>query len=141
MKDIEEALRILENTPSDSLDYVKAVAEVFALEGLREGFNPDTPFKDYINEKGERVYDDGEALLRDMIMEKCFDICEKEDVCIYEVTGRITLRGTPFETMFDSDHEERYNEFMQKIDLGLLEYAPNKMGDIAAKEIIQAQYN
>jgi len=74
-------------------------------------------------------------------MEICFDICEKEDACIYEVTGRITLRGTPFETMFDLDHEEKYDEFMQRVDLGVQEYVPNRVGDIAAREIISALYN
>lgn len=141
MKDIEAALRVLENTSPDSLDYVKAVAEVFVLEGITEGFHPDTPFKDYVNQNSQRLYTDDEANLRDMMMEICFDICEKENVCIYEVTGRITLRGTPFETMFDLDHEEKYNDFMQKVELGLQEYVPCRIGDVAAKEVFQAQYN
>ncbi|WP_373511871.1 hypothetical protein [Persicitalea sp.] len=141
MEDVEDALRILRATPPDSLDYVKAVAEVLVLEGLTVGFNPDTPFKDYVDGSSRRLYDDNEAQLRDIMMGMCFDICEKEQVCIYEVTGRITLRGTPWETMFDSDHEEQYNEFMQKVDLGIQEYAPSNTVDVSVKEMIQAQYN
>jgi hypothetical protein len=141
MNEKDEALRILEFTPADSVAYVKAVAKVFTLEGLKESFHPDTPFYDYRDAKGKPLYTNREAELRDILMTTCFDICEKENVCIYETMGRITLKNTPFESMFDSDHEERYNSFMREVKLGIRDYRPCQTGDILIRETLNAQYN
>jgi hypothetical protein len=68
MNEKDEALRILEFTPADSVAYVKAVAKVFTLEGLKESFHPDTPFYDYRDAKGKPLYTNREAELRDILM-------------------------------------------------------------------------
>lgn len=137
----QRVLEKLENADYNSIEYVKAFSEVLVLEGLTTGFHPDTPFEDYTDAKGQPLYTPEDARLRNIIMDHCFEVCEREKVCIYEITGRITLRGTPFETMFDPDHEEKYAEFMRKIELGEKTYAPNPIGDITVKEMFQAQYN
>lgn len=137
----ENILQGLDNADFNSLEYVKAFSEVLVLEGLTMGFHPDTPFEDYINSKGETVYTPEEAKIRNMVMDHCFEVCEKEGVDIYEITGRITLRGTPAETMFDADHEEKYAEFMRQIESGERVYYPSVVGDVPTKEIFQAKYN
>lgn len=137
----ENMLQRFENADFDSLEYVKAFSEVLVLEGLTTGFHPDTLFEDYINSKGEAVYTPEEAKLRNMIMEHCFEVCENEGTDIYEVTGRITLRGTPAETMFDDDHEEKYAEFMRQIEDGERTYSSVPISDVRVRELLQARYN
>lgn len=137
----ENMLQRFENSDFDSLEYVRAFSEILVLEGLTMGFHPDTPFEDYINSKGEAVYTPEEAKLRNMVMEHCFEVCEKEGADIYEVTGRITLRGTPAETMFDEDHEVKYAEFMRQVESGERVYNPSRVGDVTIKEMFQAKYS
>jgi hypothetical protein len=141
MDHTNEILDELEKVDFNSIEYVKAATELFVLEGLTVGFHPDTPFEDYVDEKGNPVYEPGEAHIRNIIMDHLFDVCEKEGVCIYEVTGRITLRGTPFETMLDEDHETKYAEFMRDVESGRRIYNPSRIGDVTTKEMFQAKYN
>lgn len=137
----EDMLQRFENADFDSLEYVKAFSEVLVLEGLTMGFHPDTPFEDYINSKGEAVYTPEEVKLRNMVMEHCFEVCEREGVDIYEITGRITLRGTPAETMFDADHEEKYAEFIHQVESGERTYNSGSPSDVSVKEVLQVRYN
>lgn len=141
MDHVDKVLDRMEEVDFNSIEYVKAATEAFVLEGLTVGFHPDTPFEDYVDEKGNSVYEPGEAHIRNIMMDHFFEVCEKEGVCIYEVTGRITLRGTPFETMFDEDHEVKYAEFMRQIELGERVYNPSRVGDVTIKEMFQAKYN
>ena len=48
-------------------------------------FHPDDSFHDYVNEKGERLFEDEEAEVYDKVMEDCFTLCEREGVDIYEI--------------------------------------------------------
>lgn len=65
-----------------TLDDVKQFAKELTSEGL--SFHPDDDFHDYINlETKEPTYSEEEAGLRNKLMDKCFEICEQEDVDIY----------------------------------------------------------
>ena len=84
-----------------TLKDVTYLAEILKVEiGL--GFHPDDPFEDYINIKtGEATYKPEKAQLRNDLIEQAFNICRKKNKDIYEVKGRIIVRGTPQEGMFD----------------------------------------
>ena len=84
-----------------TLTDVEAFAAILKEEiGL--GFHPDDPFEDYINiETKEAIYTPDQARLRNELIEQAFDVCEKEGLDIYETTGRIIVKGTPMEGMFD----------------------------------------
>ncbi len=55
--------------------------------------------------------------------------------------GRITMKDTPFESIFDHDHEESYKTFMQLVELGVKEYEPSGVGSRKVKDILSANYN
>ena len=65
--------------------------ELFAFHLVNEenlSFHPDDDFADYINVvTKEATYSDEEVKLLNNLMGKCFDICEKNDVDIYELMG------------------------------------------------------
>lgn len=123
---------------------IKTVANVqefayqLVAEGLTGGFHPDDPFEDFTAVNGEPLYTPEEAAIRDSLMEQCFAVCGND---IYEIMGRITMRDTPFESMFDEDHQERYNTFMQLVELGVKKYESNGVSSIAIKEVVYSQYN
>ena len=79
--------------------------EMFAAlikDELGLGFHPDDPFEDYINiETGEQTYSAEDARLRNELIEQAFDVCDKQGKDIYETMGRIIVKGTPQEGMFD----------------------------------------
>jgi hypothetical protein len=86
---------------------ISNLADVEKLAGclkaeLGLGFHPDDPFEDYINiETKEPIYTPEQARLRNDLMNQAFLICERENVDIYETTGRIIVKDTPMEGMFD----------------------------------------
>ena len=117
---------------------VEAFARQLVSEGLTGGFHPDDPFSDYISATGEPLYSTEEAAHRDVLMEQCFDVCGDD---VYEVIGRITLKDTPAESIFDETHERQYSEFMEQVETGERDYKPNGIGNRAVSEITQARYN
>lgn len=75
---------------------VKAFFEQLIDEGLN--FHPDTPFEDYINcETREPSYTKDQADLRNLLLDQCFDVCEKHNIDIYNYANDIYLIGTGFD--------------------------------------------
>jgi len=75
------------------IDIVKIedVSEFFS-DLFKEGVNahPDDDFNDYINyETKEATYNSEEAALRNTLMNRSFEICERSDVDIYELMMEI----------------------------------------------------
>ena len=69
----------------------------FAKQIIGEGvsFHPDDDFNDYVNFKDDKpTYTKEEADLRNDLMSKCFEVCEKEGVDIYDVTLEVSLIET-----------------------------------------------
>lgn len=66
--------------------------KLFAFQLISDenlSFHPDNDFADYINmETGEATYSVEEVELRNNLMAKCFDICSKNEVDIYELMGQ-----------------------------------------------------
>lgn len=60
----------------------------------RINFNPDFPFSDYINEdvygnKTVKTFSEEESKRLDILNDKCWEIAEKENVSIYQISMRI----------------------------------------------------
>jgi hypothetical protein len=71
-------------------------------EELGHGFHPDDLFEAYNYVKtGEEVYAPELARLRNELTDQAFAVCASENADIYAITGRIIVRGTPREGMFD----------------------------------------
>jgi len=49
-------------------------------------FHIDTPFTDYINFKKKQIFTNKEALRLQVMLERCLDICDIEEVDIYAIT-------------------------------------------------------
>lgn len=78
---------------------IKTVEDVklFAKQIIGEGvsFHPDDDFNDYVNFKtNEPCYTREEAEVRNDLMNKCFEVCEKEGVDIYEIMLEVSLIET-----------------------------------------------
>jgi hypothetical protein len=52
-------------------------------------FHPDDPFDQYIDRTGNRLFTDEQASYLDMVMKKCFEVCEQNGTDIYEVMDPI----------------------------------------------------
>ena len=96
-------------TAIKSMADVQEFANQLVAEGLTGSFHPDDPFEDFTDATGNSLYTPEEAAIRDVFIGQCFDVCGDD---FYSIMGRITLKDTPFESIFDSDNEERYNELM-----------------------------
>ncbi|WP_208295682.1 hypothetical protein [Fibrivirga algicola] len=83
-----------------NIEDVVEFANILVSEGLTGGFHPDDPFEDYILPNGEKLYSPEEAALRNKLIEQCFEICGDN---IYAVMGRVTMKGTPNEGMFNEE--------------------------------------
>ena len=58
-------------------------------------FHPDTPFEDYINcETRKPSYTKDDAELRNLLLDQCFDVCEKDGIDIYNYANDIYLLGS-----------------------------------------------
>lgn len=69
----------------------------FATQIIREGvsFHPDDDFNSYVNLKtNKRFYSRKEAVLRNSLMESCFEVCDKEGTDIYSIMLEVTLIET-----------------------------------------------
>jgi hypothetical protein len=72
---------------------VKAFAKQLIAEGI--SFHPDDDFNDYVNFKENTpIYTKEEADCRNYLMNKCFEVCEKEGVDIYDVMLEVSLIET-----------------------------------------------
>ena len=72
-------------------------AETFAKQIISEGvsFHPDDDFNDYVVFKtGVTCYNKQQAKVRNKLMNKCFQVCEKEDVDIYSLMLEVSLKET-----------------------------------------------
>ena len=66
-------------------DVVKFIVWLVFYENIN--FHPDDDFKDYVNYKtGKRSYSDEEAAYLNLTMSRCFHICEKESLDIYQLS-------------------------------------------------------
>ncbi len=65
----------------------KEVKGYFRLlwKDLGLSFHPDDPFELFIDDNGERVFDDEAAAILDARMDECFEVCEKANVDIYSI--------------------------------------------------------
>jgi hypothetical protein len=65
--------------------------KLFAFQLVNEedlSFHPDDDFSDYINlTTQEPLYLADEVIQLNQLLDKCFSICEQEDVDIYELMG------------------------------------------------------
>jgi len=76
-----------------TIDDVKSFAKQLTAEGV--SFHPDDDFNDYVDlEENKPCYSKHEAALRNDLMSKCFDVCEKEGIDIYDLMLEITLIET-----------------------------------------------
>jgi len=69
-----------------SISDVKELTWLFVGEGVN--FHPDDDFRNYVRDsKGiiEPLYSDEEAELRNLLVNKCFEVCSKYGVDIYDV--------------------------------------------------------
>jgi hypothetical protein len=74
-------------------DDVRAFAKQIIAEGV--SFHPDDDFNDYVIIKENKpFYSKQEADLRNVQMSKCFTVCEKEGVDIYDLMLEVTLVET-----------------------------------------------
>lgn len=72
---------------------VKAFAKQLIEEGV--SFHPDDDFNDYVYFKENKpCYTTEEAEKRNQLMEKCFAVCEKEGMDIYNIMLEVSLIET-----------------------------------------------
>jgi hypothetical protein len=65
-------------------DDVKNFVRMQYAEGVN--FNPDTDFRDYINiETREATFSEAEAVRRNLLNERCFEVCEGAGVSFYSL--------------------------------------------------------
>jgi len=68
-------------TLNDVVAFAKHLVEVEKLS-----FHPDDDFRDYIKLKDNQpFYSETEAVLRNKLMNDCFEVCNKNNVEIYEL--------------------------------------------------------
>lgn len=80
-------------TQIKTLKDVAAFAKQIISEGV--SFHPDDDFNDYIVFKTkEPCYSKQQAKDRNKLMDKCFQVCEKEDVDIYSIMLEVSLKET-----------------------------------------------
>lgn len=73
-----------------TVEHVKIFFEALHAEGLN--FHPDDPFDGYINyDTKEPTYTNEEAAERNRLLDRAFDVCEKEGVDIYELCIEIFM--------------------------------------------------
>ncbi len=58
----------------------------YIYEDLEVNFHPDDDFNDIINhETGKKNFKEAEANMYNHLVDKCFNVCEKNDVDFYEI--------------------------------------------------------
>jgi hypothetical protein len=79
------------NTPENVKSYFKTLVEELSLS-----FHPDDNFADYvINGTKKPLFTEEEAKKHNALMSKCFEVCEKNKVDIYQI-GLNMLRKKQF---------------------------------------------
>jgi len=77
----------------ESTKDVIAFAEQIVKEGV--SFHCDDDFNDYVNFKtNQQTYTGQEADFRNELMERCFEVCEKNGVDIYNVMNEVLVKET-----------------------------------------------
>lgn len=85
-----------------TIDDVKAFFNDLLEESLN--FHPDEDFANYINgETKEDTYTKQEAEMRNRLMDEAFAVCDKFDICIYELANDMTLKFTGLDKYFNKD--------------------------------------
>lgn len=80
-------------TKIETADDVKEFAKQLIAEGV--SFHTDDDFNDYVNfKKNTPAYTKEEADVRNNLMKKCFEVCEKESIDIYDVMLEVSLTET-----------------------------------------------
>jgi len=75
----------------ESTKDVIAFAEQIVKEGV--SFHCDDDFNDYVNFKtNQQTYTRQEADFRNELMERCFEVCEKNGVDIYNVMNEVLVK-------------------------------------------------
>lgn len=70
---------------------INTVADVnnffdWLVKDVGANLHPDDPFDLYVNSHtGERTFSDDDAAYYDSVMDKCFDVCDKNNVDIYTI--------------------------------------------------------
>ena len=83
---------------------------VFTKEIIAEGvaINPDDDFIDMINiETDEPTYTAAEAELRNALMSQCFEVCNKNEISIYDFMQEIYLKETGLDKFIPLPSETR----------------------------------
>ena len=85
-----------------TINDVKTFFQQLLEESLN--FHPDEDFTNYINgETREDTYIPEEAQLRNRLMDEAFTVCDKFDICIYDLANDITLKFTGLDKYFNKD--------------------------------------
>ena len=88
---------------------VKAFAKQLISEGI--SFHPDDDFNDYVHYKvGTQVYSKEAADERNILMNSCFEVCEKEEVDIYDVMHEVSLIETGWDKYIPLPSSQPYPE-------------------------------
>ncbi|WP_462267783.1 hypothetical protein [Mucilaginibacter sp.] len=71
--------------------------ELFMKQLIKEGVNahPDDDFSQYVNiDTGEDTFTADDADIRNKMMKECFEVCDNENVDIYNLMQEIFLKET-----------------------------------------------
>ncbi|WP_291128068.1 hypothetical protein [Flavobacterium sp. UBA7682] len=69
----------------ETVEDVKAFFEILHTK-YELAFHPDDSFEDYVNiENGAPTFTNDEAIYLNEVMNQCFEVCEKNDVEIYDI--------------------------------------------------------
>jgi len=75
-----------------TVDDVRTFFNELYADGL--SFHPDDLFENYVHgETGKPFYSEEESKLRNTLMAQAFEICEKENVDIYEIVLDISMKN------------------------------------------------
>jgi len=96
-------------TEIKTLNDVKMLINQLVKEGTSA--HPDEDFNNYVNiETGAATYSAEEALLRNLLMEQSFDVCEKFDEDIYSIMQEIFLIETGMDKYIPLPSQEYISE-------------------------------
>ncbi|WP_345955273.1 hypothetical protein [Mucilaginibacter sp. PAMB04168] len=80
-------------TKIKTLEDVKEFVHQLMAEGLN--YHPDDDFDNYVSmQTGDPSYTPAEALLRNQLNDKCFEVCEAAGADIYDISMEIFLKET-----------------------------------------------
>jgi hypothetical protein len=71
-----------------TIDEVKKFAKYLAFE-VRLNFHPDDDFICYLDSNSnEQLFSNEDIVIGNKLMNDCFDVCERENIDVYEVMGK-----------------------------------------------------